>query len=237
MKHGLLLGLALLGICIAPGLASAGTLSLDFLPDNTWSGVKPGAGSSLNVTFTDNGDGSVKMVITSNLNSGENVATKNDGFYFNIDPSKTSELGHLTFALQSSVGTFTGTATASQSEDGFKADGDGFYDINLTWAKQGGFVNGQSQTYKITTDLGTISAADFNFSSTSSGNGLSFLAGVHIQNTPNGGNGSAWVSGTQGGGGGGGGLVPEPSTISLAGIGCVGLLGFWAVSRRRAVVA
>jgi hypothetical protein len=196
--------------------ASRADVVFEFDPVNTFSGNAPTG--TLSATFSDV-SGGVQLVITSNLGSGENVATKNDGFYFNVEPGLAA-LGHMSISLVSFVG-FNSTPSLAQGEDLFKPDGTGgLYDLNLTWAKQGGFTNGQSETLLITTSSGTISAADFNYLSTG-GSPTSYYAAVHVQNTPG---GSAWVGGTQpppltpG--------APEPSTMAIAGLGALGFLGY-----------
>jgi hypothetical protein len=92
------------------------------------------------------------------------------------------------------------------------------------------FTTGESQTYDIGTTSGTIAAADFDFSSTCGmgcGTG-GHLAAVHVQNTPNGGSGSAFVGGTIGSTPA---PVPEPATLALLG---TAMLGFGVLRRRAA---
>ena len=95
------------------------------------------------------------------------------------------------------------------------------------WAAQGGFTNGQSQTLWITTSTGTITAADFDYQSTlrSGGDQVQYAA-VHVQNTPSGGAGSAWVGATPGGSIIQQSVTPEPSSMAIAALGALGFLGY-----------
>jgi PEP-CTERM motif len=220
-----IVGVALL---VSAGItpANAGTLEFDFLPVNTFSGTAPAG--TLTAVFTDVLANQVSLKITSSLASGENL-DPGKALYLNINPSKSSDLASLTFALTANTG-FSQAASVQVGEDSFKPDGDGLMDILFTYtAGTKAFTTGQSQTYLITDAAGNLSASDFDFSSTcGTGCGTGgFLAAVHVQNTPSGGSGSAFVGGTVGGGGGG--RVPEPSTLFLLGAGMT-VLG--AISRR-----
>jgi hypothetical protein len=157
-------------------------------------------------------------VITSNLAAGENL-DPGKALYFNVNPSKDSILQNLSFTLTGNTN-FNQQATVMTGADSFKADGDGYYDINFTFnTSTKAFTTGESQTYKITTSSGTISASDFvNYlSSTGGGNG-NWLAAVHVQNTPSGGSGSAWVGATVT-------PVPIPAAAWFFGPGLLGLMG------------
>src|SRR6516165_3105870 len=66
--------------------------------------------------------------------------------------------------------------------------------------------------------MGTIASGDFDFLSTPAGGSGPFLAATHLQNTPSGGSGSAWVSGCTPGTPGcstAPPLVPEPHSLGL----------------------
>jgi hypothetical protein len=233
-KLSVLAGAAALGVlALAEPTAHAGTLEFDFLPANTFSGTAPAG--TLTAVFTDvaqatcgGSGGCVQLVISSNLASGENLDPGN-ALFLNIDPAKSSELGSLVVAFTANTG-FSQSASVMTGEDAFKPDGDGLMDILFTYTPSTkAFTTGESQTYDIHTVSGTISAADFDFLSTcTQGCGTGpHLAAVHVQNTPNGGNGSAWVGGTVGSTPA---PVPEPTTLALLG---TAMLGFGVLRRRQ----
>ena len=194
--------------------------TLDFVPGNTFSGT-PAAGS-LTATFSDV-SGGVQLTLASNLAAGENL-DPGASWYFNFNPAKT--VTNLSFGLHSNVG-FSQAASVSTGEDSFKADGDGYYDILFTYSPSTkAFQNGQSQTYLITS-TDAISSSDFLYGSSPGGGAGTWDGAVHIQNTPNGGQGSAWDGGTPD-------VVPEPTTgvLALAGLAAIGAFRF---GRRREI--
>jgi hypothetical protein len=124
--------------------------------------------------------------------------------------------------------------TISQGVNGFKADGDGEYDINLSFTTGGNtnktFTGGDSLQYTISGS--GISASSFDFLSHPAGGHGPFITAAHIQNTTGAGSGgSGWVADSVGGT-----IhlqdVPEPSSFLLVGLGVVGILA-WS-SRRTA---
>jgi len=211
----------IVAIVLSAQPASADELTFSFDPTNTFSGTAPAG--SLTADFTQVAGG-VQLVITSNLGPGENL-DPGKALYFNIDPADT--VTDLSFTLTANTG-FSEAATVMTGEDFFKPDGDGLMDILFTYSPSTkAFTGGESQTYLITSSSDAdLSAADFDFSSTCDtgcGTGGHFAA-VHVQNTPNGGSGSAFVGGTPTPSG-----VPEPGSMTLLGTG----VGLAAVIRRK----
>lgn len=97
--------------------------------------------------------------------------------------------------------------------------GDGSNDIVFSYDPSiNAFTTGESQTYKITSGSGTISASDFmNYQSVGGKNG-SWYAAAHVQNTLSGGINSAWVGATVT-------PTPIPAAAWLFGSGLAGLIG------------
>jgi hypothetical protein len=224
---------ALLGSWV--GAARASDITLVFEPTNTFSGTAPGGPATSTILSAEFKDvaGGVQLILTSNLAAGENldpgktVANQRSGaWYFNFNPMKDSLIaGHnLTFTLTNNPDGLLGSAV-SQGADAFKADGDGFYDYLFTY--QNGtkpFTTGQTQTWLITDSSLTtpISAVDFTgFKSTPGGGAGTWLAAVHVQNTPNGGSGSAFVGAVEGPGP----LTPTPEPSSMVLFGGIAGLG------------
>jgi len=208
--------LLVLGIMLLLSFAAEpAPAALSYDPANTFSGTAPAG--SLTADFTDVAGG-VQLVITSNLAAGENLdPTK--ALYFNFNPAKDSILQNLSFSLIANAN-FSQAATVATAPDGFKADGDGYYDINFTYtAATKAFITGESQTYFITDSKGAISAGDFvNYlSSTGGGNGT-WISAIHVQNTPSGGSGSAWVGATTVS------PAPLPAAAWLLGSGLAGMM-------------
>ncbi len=201
-------------------VAQAHAVSLFFDPASTFSGTAPAG--SLTAAFTDVAGG-VQMVITSKLTGKENL-DPSSALFLNINPALNSLLGNLTFTLTGNTG-FSQAAGVLTGIDKFKADGDGRYDILFTYAPATkAFLNGESQTYLITTSSGTIVATDFtNFFSSPSGGAGTWLAAIHVQNTPGGGGSSGWVGASETY------AAPTPGANWLLG---GGLLGFFLLRRK-----
>jgi hypothetical protein len=179
------------------------------------------------MTVTDNGPNSVLFQLSApNLTGSENVSE----FDFNLDPALSMDLGNLVFSSLVKTGSFD-TPTITQGENAFKADGDGDYDISLSFTTGGNvnktFTNGDTLEYTVTGN--GISAASFDFLSNPDGGHGPFITAAHIQNTTGAGNGgSGWIADSTGGR-----IVPhvpEPSSLLL---GALGLLGIGVPCWRR----
>ena len=200
-------------IVLPAATATAATLTyeLDVLFAETASGDEP-AGPAPWVTITlDDSVGNARTVrITmegSGLTggaSGESIAQ----IYMNFDPLLDPTL--ITFAAVDNAasvpnGIFTGTNC-------FQADGDGNYDILFDFPPPPGsaaarFTHGEVVIYDMTY-TSAIDVYSFHFFSDEGGGQGTYLAAAHLQRTPDGGAGSAWV-----------GVVPEPSPAALLALG------------------
>jgi len=214
------------------GLASSGSM-LTVGSDIEFSNAQAPASATkpwIQMTIADVSPGVVQFVLSApHLTGSENISE----FDFNVDPALSADLGHLTFSSLIKAGSFD-TPTISEGENAFKADGDGYYDLKLSFTTGGNtsktFTNGDTLQYTIT---GTgISASSFDFLSfTTGGDSGPFTTAAHIQNTTGAGDGgSGWVADSTGGS-----IhlvdVPEPSSVVIALLGVVGLFALRVLRR------
>ena len=144
----------------------------------------------------------------------------------NLDPADSP--GNLAFTYVSGTGSFA-HPTIATGENKFKADGDGKYDVELSFSQKASkiFTAGDSITLDITSSSPGLNALDFDYLSKPSAGGAGpFLAAEEFQctTTPS---ITEWLAPV--------GLtpVPEPGTISLFATGgalCAAAL--WRKSRR-----
>ena len=135
-----------------------------------------GPGPWVDATLQDNANGVLLTINNLGLTGGEFLSQ----LYLNINPLDNAQ--NLTFTFVSGTSGVT-APTILTGEDGFKADGDGKYDIlfNFATASSGRFGAGDSVTYLIA-GISGLSPADFKYLSTSAGgeHGPFYGAG-HIQ--------------------------------------------------------
>lgn len=188
--------------------------------DYEFSGASSPEGTApwLNATFTDDGLGTVTLVMSDlNLTDAEWVS----GWYFNLDPLLTTS--NLTIIHSAGV-----TATNVALNDhliipAFKADGDGYFDIRFDWGK-GDFGVLDSSTYTITSTCGLcLDESSFAFGSVGGSKGA-FHTAAHVQSIGLDDKDSGWIGDSDT-------VIPEPSTYLLLGSGMLGL-AFWRKRRK-----
>jgi hypothetical protein len=167
----------------------------------------------LNATFDDGGSaGTVDLTITAlGLVGDEKVK----GVYFNLDPALDPT--QLVFSAPIKTGQFEDPGI-NLGIDGYKADGDGYYDILIEFNPDGAneaFNGGEAVEYTIT--LASLTANSFDFISAPDGGEGEYVTAAHLQSLDTTGD-SAWVT------------TPEPATVCLLGLGALSLI---RSSRRR----
>lgn len=174
--------------------------------------------------------GTVLLTITNvQLAAGEFVAGNgggaNGGLFFNLNPGLN--VSNLTFTLNSSSGSFT-TPTINTGTDGFKADGDGYYDIQFDFATGGsGRFSGNDSITCTITGIPTLTAGDFAYPSLSAGGSGPFDAAAHVQGLYGG--SSTWIEPGQT-------IivpVPEPPASGYFLLGLGALVCSWRIKRKR----
>lgn len=179
-------GLTVALIILAGSLAANASIEYQL---NTPFGTDPapntGNGPWIDASFIDVTPGEVLLtVINVNLLPGEFVQGNGNGasggLYFNLNPGDNP--ADLKFTPVSSTGNFG--PVISTGEDKFKADGDGYYDIQFDFSQQTFSVD-SSFTYEIT-GISTLTAADFEYESAPGGGLGPFYAAAKIQGLPGG---------------------------------------------------
>jgi hypothetical protein len=199
--------LLLFGLVALPAEA----LVITRLASHEFSNGTPPAGSApwLTVRFDDGGgSGSVALTFeATNLVGSEFVS----GLYLNVDPAINPT--SLSFVNPVKTGSFD-TPSISRSTDSYKADGDGYFDILLSFATGGSassrFGAGETLSYTINGPA-SLTAASFNFLS-SSGNKPGHPIAAHVQGIGQDGAFSGWVT------------APEPASLVLLALSVVGML-------------
>ena len=183
----------------------------------------------LTATFEDAGVNQVSLTIgaTENLSGSENLKQ----FYFNFDDEL--DLSEIAVTHLASDGAFQ-LPSWTFRENSLQADGDGKYDIRLDFTTGSTldqtFNRSEQVSYLLTyTGGGPINESSFEFFSQPAGGKGPFLVAAHVQNTTGG--GSAWLAAdhitTS--------AVPEPTSMTLLGLGTAGLL-FWRKNKLRTAI-
>lgn len=188
---------------LSSSLANAATNFFEFNYVFSSGGSLPaptGPAPWLSVELDDVTPGNVKVTInTSGLQGTEFVSD----LYLNLDPAINPTTLSLTKLNQ--TGSFT-DPTISLGENGYKADGDGYYDIDLGFSTSHGstFTVGDSITYQIS--VAGLDANSFEFGSQMGGGAGTYLAAAHVQSIGADGSSSAWIAPVQ---------TPEPGSVTL----------------------
>jgi len=195
--------------------AHADSFTVEF--NTEFSGADEPEGSTpwLVMTIDDGGTaGTVLMTLeATNLTDDEFVRI----FNFNVT-------GQIYGSHTANSTVFTNNGCGLFSEDGFKADGAGYFDYECTFAAND---FGVGDVFEVLWSLpATLTAADFFLFSTTSSKG-EFLAAAHVQGIGDNDGGSGWITG-----GGDSHEVPEPGTLALFGL---GLTMMGVATRRRRV--
>jgi len=184
------LAFATLGILGLHSLAVADGFQYDF--DHAFSGTPPTSLSApwTQARFQDVGPGTVQLTVSNlTLTGSENV----DELYFNLAPNLNPQ--NLNFTYVTGSGGFD-LPSFTEGTNAFKADGDGKYDILLSFNHSGTdqhqFTTGEYFTYNIS-GISGLTAADFGYLSAPAGGAGPFYAAAHVQRIgPN--SFSGWIS-------------------------------------------
>ena len=203
---------AALGICVGlfatPGDVAADTIVFDLTEKIDKDNIGPEVGD-LTATFEDDGTNQVKLTLSfDNSDSGLKVF----GWYFNFIGDATK--------LQ-----FSSTADVSLGDDAFKADGDGFFDVLLSFPAGGtaAFNAGESLTFTIFSTTTSFDVHSFESTSAPGGGNGTFRSAAHIGGFEDPVNYSVWM----------GAPVPLPAA-AWGGLLLFGGLGAHRLRRRRA---
>jgi hypothetical protein len=170
------------------------------------------------VVVSDTGFNTVRIDLNcQNLGTGEYISE----WYLNLNP--TLDPSNLVFSAPTKTGTFD-LIGLNTGADFHKVDGDGYYDIEVLFdpsSEDGNihrFTMGDEVSYTVSYTGGVIDSSSFSFLSAPSGLAGPYYTAAHVNSTPDGGTGSAWLA-----------AIPEPSAALSVLLG----LGFWLGAVRK----
>jgi hypothetical protein len=198
MKYRCKSTLSLLTVISALSIFSAPAEAATYQLGNVFSDpaeAPAGSGPWLTFSSTKMND-MVTIEFEANLTGSEYVSE----WYINLDPALNPS--NLVFSNPIKTGDFDLPKLAF-ALNAYKADGDGFYDIKLTFSPKNSerFNYGEKLSYQVSYSGGTIEETSFSFLSEPGGEIGPFTSAAHVRGTVKNGSGSAWIS-----------SVPEPTT-------------------------
>ena len=219
----------MVGTLLLAEQVTAATITLNYNFEFSGGTNPTGASPWLRAVFDDSGgSGAVKLTLTSLLqNSGEFVSDVT----FNVLNNNLAGLAPL---AGSNIGAVSAGAFAlpsiSYGADAFKPDGDGTFDIQVSFATAGAANNrfGQSDVWSVTFMRPGLTVADFSALSVGGPVGKTgFLSAAHVQGIPAG-TGSGWLAPVP---------VPAAALLFLSGLAPLAPLVYRRTSPKRLAVA
>ncbi len=220
LKVFLFVFVAFIAATLTVGQANADTLIYDL--NFMLTGTSPeGSTPWISATFDDSfgGANDVRLTMSAgNLMLDESIAY----WLFNFDPALDPTL--LSFSVVGTPGAVPNNINTGA--DAYKADGDGFYDIEFDFPPSPGnfasrFTTGETVVYDISYSS-AIDVSSFNFISAPNGGEGEAFSAAHIQSIGVG-EDSGWIA-----------VVPEPisSTLFIVGGATLGFRRFWKKRRK-----
>jgi hypothetical protein len=198
------LGVFVICLCSVPACAALVSFDIGMIFNGT--GMPTNPAPWLNAAFEDVSANTVELTITTiNLTGTEKIGE----VYFNLDPAlNPNQLGFTNPTIVS--GQFE-IPSISKGYDSCKADGDGLYDFSFTFSGGAALAFNGGDAVKYTLTLAGLTSDSFNFTSAHGGGEGEYITAAHLMALGTS-NNSVWAT------------IPEPATMTLLGLGVMGLL-------------